>query len=149
MQKSNSTIKTLIILICLSFLIAPLRSYAKGTEKTPDFIAGSVKIDAEGLINQAEKETKLIIIDSRINSDRQQGFIEGSISLPDTQTSCTTLSKKLPHKNFPVIFYCNGPKCGRSVVAVKVAVLCGYKNIYWFRGGFEEWKQKKYPYITK
>jgi rhodanese-related sulfurtransferase len=115
---------------------------------SPENIKGTQKITAETVIQHVEKIPGLIIIDSRIASDRELGYIEDSISLPDGETSCTTLSAILPKKKTHVIFYCNGPKCGRSAVAVKIAIQCGYSNTYWFRGGFEEWKQKKYPFVT-
>lgn len=116
---------------------------------SPDAIAGSTKVDAEELIELVERAPNLVIIDSRIASDRIQGHIEGSVSLPDEKTDCGALKAHVPDGNAPVLFYCNGPKCGRSAVAVNVALQCGYSQIFWFRGGFEEWKKKKYPYIKE
>ena len=40
-------------------------------------------------------------------------------------------------------------KCGRSAKAIVIALQCGYSNIYWFRGGFEEWLSKGYPYLQE
>ena len=111
---------------------------------SPETIEGSTRIDSEGLIELAERIDKLVIIDSRIRADRKQGYIAGSVSLPDTQTSCETLQQQLPDKSSPVVFYCNGPKCRRSDRAIVIARDCGYKNLYWFRGGIEEWKNKNY-----
>ena len=111
---------------------------------SPDEIKGSTKIDAESLIKLASEHDNLVIIDSRIKSDRRQGFIAGSISLPDTETSCFSLFPIINRKNTPTVFYCNGPKCRRSDRAVIIASECGFTNIYWFRGGFEEWKNKNY-----
>lgn len=148
MKAIKITLKALNILIFLGFLTFPFISSAKEASEMPEFIKGTTVIDAEELIKQVVQKPNLIIIDSRLRSDRQQGFIEGSINLPSSKTSCETLSKILVRQDSPVIFYCNGPKCGRSAVAVKVAILCGYKNTYWYRAGFEEWKQKKYPFIT-
>lgn len=111
---------------------------------SPETITDSKKIDAESLIELARKEKNLVIIDSRIKSDRRQGYITGSISLPDTETDCTSLLSLIDSKSTHTVFYCNGPKCRRSDRAVSTAVDCGYQNIYWFRGGFEEWKNKKY-----
>jgi len=71
------------------------------------------------------------------------------LSLPDEQTTCDSLAEAIPSKQAPALFYCNGPKCGRSAVAVKIALDCGYQRIYWFRGGFEEWKNKAYPYVKQ
>jgi len=111
---------------------------------SPDGIKGSTKIDAETLIKLAQDHYDLVIIDSRIKSDRRQGFIAGSISLSDTDTNCATLLPIIDNKTTPTVFYCNGPKCRRSDRAVVKAKKCGYKNLYWFRGGFEEWKDKSY-----
>ncbi len=111
---------------------------------SPDTIEGSTKIDSEALIQLARDHDDLVIIDSRIRSDRRQGYIAGSISLPDTETSCSSLFPVIDKKDTATVFYCNGPKCRRSDRAVIIAKECGYTNIYWFRGGFEEWKNKHY-----
>lgn len=115
----------------------------------PASIAGVVTLNAESLIELVERQPDLVLIDARVPVDRRQGYIQGSISLPDTQTACATLGDVLDSLNTPVMFYCNGVKCGRSVIAVKIAKGCGYKKLYWFRGGFEEWKQKGYPFLQQ
>ena len=115
---------------------------------TPEDIPGSTKVDAEGLIGLIDTfDDELLLIDARIETDRRQGFIEGSLSLPDTETDCDTLAVTIPAKTSPVLFYCNGVKCGRSVKSVRKALACGYGQVYWFRGGFEEWTAKDYPVI--
>ncbi len=116
---------------------------------TPEAIAGSTVINAEQLIEFANQTPGLIIIDSRIPGDRKQGYIETSISLPDIDTHCDSLARIISDKAAPVLFYCNGVKCGRSGKAVKIAVGCGYTAIYWFRGGFQEWLAKGYPYLQE
>lgn len=104
-------------------------------------------IDAEELIDLALTNPALRIVDSRLPSDRKLGFIEGSINLPDTDTNCERLAELLSHKDVPVAFYCNGPKCERSARAAATARLCGYRESYWFRGGFEEWVAKRFPTV--
>ena len=121
----------------------------KGRIIVPDEIPGVETLTAEGVIEKANSNDRLIIIDARINKDRARGYIEDSLSLPDINTNCDTLSKIVADKHIPLLFYCNGVKCGRSVVAVKIAQSCGYKNLSWFRGGFEEWQEKGYQYLTR
>lgn len=116
---------------------------------SPESIPGTTRVDAEGVINIVNSIPELLIIDARITADRKQGFIEGSVSLPDIETTCASLTRIAPRKSQPVLFFCNGVKCGRSVKSIAVAKECGYEKIYWFRGGFEEWKSKGYPYITE
>lgn len=122
-------------------------SFSADEQDAPLLIEDTIKVSAEGLLEIAEKTPDILLIDSRIKADRKQGYIEGSISLPDIDTNCKSLAKIIPKKNNAVLFYCNGVKCGRSVTASKIALKCGYTTVYWFRGGYAEWQAKKYPSI--
>jgi len=124
-------------------LLFPLMAAAE--KGAPESVAGTTRITAEELIDLVDELDDLVIIDSRIIKDRKGGYIEDSLSLPDLDTTPESLAEKIPTKTTPVIFYCNGPKCGRSVTASKMAVKEGYTNIYWYRGGWEEWMEKKLP----
>lgn len=137
------------IRIFLASLLLVLFSHSLRAEEetVPDKLAGAVNVTAEELISLAEITPDLVIIDSRKAADRVHGYIEGSISLPNTETTCATLARHLRSLNAPSLYYCNGPKCGRSVKAIRIALDCGYTNIYWYRGGFEDWKEKNYPFI--
>jgi len=138
--------KKAVISLCV-FLASNLLLASTWAANSPDAIEGSIKVTAEELIDLVEKTPELIIIDSRIPGDRKQGYVEGSLSLPDVDTTCESLAKLISKKDAPSLFYCNGVKCGRSAKAIKIALGCGYSNIYWFRGGFEEWLEKGYPYL--
>jgi len=135
-----------VLCICLAGSLFLASAWAA---KSPESIEGTVKVTAEGFIDLVEKIPNLTVIDSRIPGDRKQGFVEGSLSLPDVDTTCDSLKKVISKKNAPTLFYCNGVKCGRSAKAIKIALSCGYSNIYWFRGGFEEWLEKGYPYLQE
>ena len=136
----------LMLMVSLISLSSYPLSVQAGKVNTPENIPGTTKISAEDLITIINDKPELIIIDSRMD-DRAQGYIEGSISLPDIDTTCKTLANHLPRKTTPVAFFCNGIKCGRSVIAARIALKCGYKNIYWYRKGFIDWKDKGYPFI--
>ena len=114
----------------------------------PDNIPGTTRVDAEGVIALAAKTPDLIIVDARIEGDRKHGYIEGSVSLPDQQTNCASLAKVIPKKTSPTLIYCNGVNCGRSVTSTRIALKCGYTKLYWFRGGYEEWLAKNYPFVV-
>lgn len=140
----------LLVLIGASVLCLLTPTDTRGQEiVSPEEIAGTVKVDAEGLLDLVQRIDKLVIIDARLRADRRLGHIENSVSLPDVETSCASLAKVVRGKNSPVIFYCNGPKCGRSGKAAQKALDCGYTQIYWYRGGFEEWQAKGYPSLKE
>ncbi len=119
--------------------------------ESPQDIQGVTKVSAEDVFRLFESTVGLVIVDSRLadgpSSGRAQGFIEGSVSLPDIHTDCPALARVIPKKDTPALFYCNGVKCGRSAKAIVVAQQCGYRRLYWFRGGFEEWREQGYPYV--
>lgn len=113
----------------------------------PEKIAGVATVTAEQVIESLTSDNPPLLIDARIKQDREYGYIESSISLPDIKTNCGTLNKVSSNKNRHIMFYCNGVQCGRSVISIKVALSCGYHNLSWFKGGFAEWKAKGYQYI--
>ncbi len=48
-------------------------------------------------------------------------------------------------KDKEVVIYCAGPGCKRSSKACIKAVSWGYKKVYYFRGGFPEWRAAGLP----
>ena len=122
-------------------------SATAGEYLSPDTIEGATTIDAEQLIALVVDHKDTVLIDSRVGTDRTDGYIEGSVHLVDTKTDCDSLARLIGTHTTPVIFYCNGVRCDRSGRAVGIAVACGYRDVYWFRGGIEEWRAKKFPLI--
>lgn len=149
--RTTETMPTLThtLLLFLWFSLAALCQAATGNDKTvsPEHIDGTTIVDAAGLIETATQIPDLILIDSRIPADHREGFIEGSVSLPDTDTDCNSLASIVPTLTSPVLFYCNGIKCGRSATTAAIAVACGYTRVYWFRNGMEEWQEEEYPLV--
>jgi len=140
-------------ILFISLLISATNVAAKETPDlakpkviVPEKIAGVTTVTAEKVIEDLTSDNPPILIDARIKQDRDYGYIETSISLPDINTNCETLSKITTDKNQHLMFYCNGVQCGRSVVSIKIARSCGYHNLSWFKGGFAEWKNKDYQY---
>ena len=113
----------------------------------PEMIAGVETVSAEQVIEHLTSESPPFLVDARIKKDREYGYIESSVSLPDIETNCESLDAINKDKNKHMMFYCNGVQCGRSVVSIKVALSCGYHNLFWFKGGFAEWKEKGYQYV--
>ena len=131
--------KLLALLLATAFFSSV--AFAEKKE-VPQFVDGTVRVSAEEMIELVEKFDDLVIIDSRKKSDVAKGYIEGSVSMPNTETNAASLAKHVPSKATPIAFYCNGIKCGRSMKAAKIALAEGYTNIYWFRGGIQEWEAK-------
>ncbi len=73
--------------------------------------------------------------------------IKGSVNIP--------ASKVKAHPNLPadkaslLIFYCKGPKCGKSRIAATKAVGLGYSNVMVYNEGLPAWAKNKYPLMKK
>ena len=152
-HKLNNSYRNLFILsilfLCASKVFAnEAPNLAKPKIVVPESIAGVSTVSAEQVIEALSSDKPPLLIDARIKDDREFGFIEGSISLPDIDTNCDSLSSVAADKKRHLLFYCNGVRCGRSVISVKIARSCGYHTLSWFRGGFAEWKEKGFQYIT-
>jgi rhodanese-related sulfurtransferase len=143
----NSTLRFPTLFVGLIAILFSSSTFA-GKVDVPESLDGTTRVSAEELIELAGKLPNIVMIDARKSSDHEKGYIEGSIGLPDTETDAESLAKIIPSKQTPVLFYCNGVKCGRSVKSANKALALGYKEIYWFRGGWEEWTAKGLP-VTK
>jgi rhodanese-related sulfurtransferase len=148
-EKTPQSRIRLVLLACSIIMTGaqPVQANEDTRPDAPESIDGVTLVDAEGLIEKLMSIPDLVLIDSRIMTDRKQGFIEGSISLPDVETTCDTLNGVVESRSTPLMFYCNGVKCGRSAKAAQIAVDCDFTNLYWFRNGMEEWKEKDYPLV--
>lgn len=142
------SIKSVVSNLTLAFFVC-FSAFAFASEMaTPESIDGTTRVTAEDIFDLVDEHDSLVIIDARKPADREPGYIEGSVALPDFETTPETLAANIPSKATPVVFYCNGPKCGRSVKASQMAVGQGYSSVYWFRGGWQEWSEKGLPVAT-
>jgi rhodanese-related sulfurtransferase len=111
----------------------------------PQHIPGATDLKAEQLIELILGTPELVIIDARKQEEFNKGHIENAISLLDTEMSAEVLAAHVPHKQTPLLFYCNGERCLRSSNAANKALVWGYTRVYWFRGGWVEWREKNLP----
>ncbi|MCX7892611.1 MAG: PhnD/SsuA/transferrin family substrate-binding protein [Burkholderiales bacterium] len=121
---------------------------------TPTVIGGAQRVGAEEVVELMKRGATLV--DTRSADEYRDAHIRGAKLVPyheksrkeidfDAKADSFELQAALPDKAAPVIFACNGAECWKSYKAATVAVRAGYKNVYWFRGGFPEWKQKDLP----
>lgn len=111
----------------------------------PEQIEGATNLSAEQVIDLILAQPELVIIDARKQEEFAKGHIENAISLLDTKMSEQALAQHVPNKANPVLFYCNGKRCMRSTNAANKALSWGYSKVYWFRGGWGEWREKQLP----
>lgn len=118
------------------------------SDGAPTEIKGATTVNADAVIELIQKNDNLVILDNRSVADFDAGHIEGAVRLIDTDiTAETVLAAKVKAKDTPVLFYCNGLKCGRAAKATMKAVEWGYGKVYYYAQGLEEWKQRGLPLV--
>lgn len=116
----------------------------------PMAIPGATTVDADGVIGLIETTPALVMLDNRKEGDYAAGHIEGAIRLIDTDiTGPEVLAAHAAAKDTPMLFYCNGVKCGRAAAAAAKAVGFGYGKVYYYALGMDEWKAKGLPLVKK
>jgi len=150
---SKMTPSTLLSKTLLALTLFTSISLA-ATVETPTSLKGTELVDATKAKSLMDSGVK--IIDTRVAIEFAEAHIKGAINVPYKEKSAKAIDfdasqdsfdvAKLPaDKNAAIIMQCNGPECWKSYKASVAAMKAGYKKIYWFRGGFPEWKAKGYP----
>ncbi len=121
---------------------------------TPAVLSGIKIVTAEEVRDLMSKGVPLY--DVRIEQEYKEKHIKGALPLTYAEKSKKEvgydpaqdqfkLAETVKDKNAPLIFACNGGECWKSYKASVWAQNQGYRNVYWFRGGFPEWKAKNLP----
>lgn len=115
----------------------------------PESLPGATVVSAEETIELILANPDIVVIDARKKTEYIKGHIEDAHNLLNTTLTLTDLEAVSPDRSVPLLFYCNGIRCQRSSDAISKAVKWGYSNIFWFRGGWKEWLDKRLPAVTK
>lgn len=121
---------------------------------TPKELAGAQVIEAKQASDLIAKG--VTVVDARNEAEYLDGRVKGAVLIPYHEVSAKEIGfdavddkfdlAKLPQdKNAAILLYCDGTPCWKSYKASILAIRGGYKNIFWFRGGFPEWKEAGYP----
>ena len=124
----------LAILILLGFIVFP----AVGV-----FAADLPYITTADLKSKMDEGEDLLLINALSPIEDRELAIKGSINIPASKVKGHPL---LPtDKGKLLIFYCKGPKCGKSRIAGGKAKKLGYTNVMVYNEGLPAWAKKGYP----
>ncbi len=130
------------------------RKYITLKDKKEDSIKTQEEIEVKSFkepiainLNQAYKLFKqnITFLDARENEDYKAGHIKGALSLPYYDfESYKNILEKIPKDNI-IVTYCAGTDCDLSILLGKQLFELGYKRVYIFFDGWNEWIKAKYP----
>ncbi|HEY4739309.1 MAG TPA: rhodanese-like domain-containing protein [Candidatus Acidoferrales bacterium] len=85
---------------------------------------------------------KLILVDTREDSEWANGHIPGAIHLSKGVIE-RDIEKTIPTLDAPIVLYCGGGF--RSALAADNLQKMGYKNVISMDGGWRGWTEAKFP----
>jgi len=126
---------------------------SKLTYLTPTFLPGATVVGADKVDELIRSGVPCY--DVRTDAEYKAHHIAGAKFLPyaehskkevgfDRGADKFDLLETVKDKNAPIIFSCNGEECWKSYKASTWAIANGYKNVFWFRGGFPEWRSRRF-----
>ncbi len=147
----SNLFRTLLSGIGTLLLSATLSAHAT---ETPAALAGATVVNSDQVKKMLDGGTP--VIDARVANEYVEGHIKGAKNVPYKEKSAKAANfdaaqdsfdlTKLPSdKSAALVFYCNAGECWKSYKASIAAIKAGYKKVFWFRGGFPEWKAKGFP----
>lgn len=124
-------------------------------QETPTVAPAGVKL-VEAKEVQDLQAKGAIVVDTRRASEYAEGTLKGALNVPyDPEKSAKDANfdpaqdkfdlAKFPDKNKAIVTFCNSGTCWKSYKAAVVLAKNGYKNVYWYRSGFPDWKARKLP----
>lgn len=116
---------------------------------TPRSLPGATVVDAATVVQLQQRGARYI--DTRTDIEFKDGHAPGATLVSYVEKSAKDadfdpsqdqfdVSKLGGDKNAELIFACNGAECWKSFKASRAAIKAGYTKVYWFRGGFPEWR---------
>ena len=87
----------------------------------------------------------VLFIDAREPEDYKAAHIKNAINIPMDHFDDYEYMLKKIDKNQQIVTYCAGSDCDLSIVLGNVMFDMGYKKLYVFFGGWNDWQKAKYP----
>ncbi len=114
----------------------------------------AVKAFEEPILINLEQAYKLykknvVFLDARENEDYSAGHIKNALSLPYYDFSNHKQVLENLDKSSTLVIYCAGTDCDLSILLGKQLSETGYKRVYIFFGGWNDWLNAEYPVDKK
>lgn len=90
-------------------------------------------------------EKGAVFIDARDSLDYERGHITNAINLPYYQFELFEYQLYFIDKNQIIVTYCDGSDCNLSIMLGDKLFNAGYKKVFVFYGGWEQWQNAGLP----
>jgi TolB-like protein/tetratricopeptide (TPR) repeat protein len=126
----------------------PFEKYSQLLQKAEGYfnVTGATTIDHKEAKKLHDRGVKFV--DVRAASGFASGHVPGAFNLDaGTEFSRESLAR-IVSKDEEFVVSCHGKTCPDSAFASAKALLWGFRNVYYFAGGFPAWEEAGYPVET-
>jgi rhodanese-related sulfurtransferase len=117
-------------------------SSSETNETQPDFSHGYREIQTDALSKLVRSANPLLmIVDARMPEYDDGKRIPGAKVIPVNAT-IENITANLPDKQAMIVVYCENAQCPASGLLADRLVRMGYKNVWKYKGGIEEWEAR-------
>ena len=88
---------------------------------------------------------KIIFIDARSPEEFAEGHIKDAINIPFYGSENYSKTINSLNKNNIIVTYCSGADCDIAELSGEELFEMGFKRVYVFIGGYDEWTKSNYP----
>jgi rhodanese-related sulfurtransferase len=103
-------------------------------------------ITREALKGMIDRKEDFILVNTLSPESYEIQHIPGSINIPVEDIEMK--AENLLDKEKDIIIYCGSFECTTSTHAAKILDKLGYKNVYDYKGGLQDWKQAGFPLLS-
>jgi rhodanese-related sulfurtransferase len=95
-------------------------------------------VDTDTLRQKIERGDEFVLADANSPMSYAASHLPGAINIPPG-TESDRAPRRIPDLDTPVITYCMNPRCESSVDVARQLIALGYRNVFHYPGGKEEW----------
>jgi len=103
------------------------------------------KLTKEQLKDKLDNNTQIKLVNVLPKESFEEKHIPGSINIPVTDIE--NIAPQRLDKNDEIVVYCADFECSASPKAAKKLEELGYKNIYDYEGGIDDWEKAGYKLV--
>jgi len=130
-------LSALLFLLSAFIIAAPFSSVYAANKKIKE-------IDAKELKSWIDSGKDFKLVDARPKKYEEGSLIVGAKFLPYNADE-EAITEALPSKDAVVVAYCASSECPASTYLAKHLIKMGYKNVYKYTDGIDDWTEKGYP----
>jgi len=105
-------------------------------------------ISREALRKKMQREEPLVLVEVLSQESYNEFHLPGALNIPLDGDFDDRIQQAVPDKNQKVVVYCKNSECTASPDAAKKMDQLGYRHVYHYEAGKEDWKAAGLPIVS-